>query len=454
MNLNSTYLPSLNYCSLAIIGLGYVGLPLADIINKTRISLIDKDIINRKVIGYDLNENRIKELQNGFDTNNIISQDDLNIPEKIFFTFDKKYLENIDVFIITVPTPLQKDNKPDLSFLKSASKIVGDAIRNSNNKDNQIIIFESTVYPGATEEICIPIIEKYSCKKFNDKSKKNSFYCGYSPERINPGDKTNNINTIVKVTSGCNPEVLDWVDKFYGSFISAGTFKVTSIKVAEAAKIIENTQRDINIALVNELAMLLNKMNINSKEVLEAACSKWNFHSYKPGLVGGHCIGVDPYYLAYKAEQIGFKTNLISSGRSINDNMHSYLFEQILNYFKKNNINDLDNQKILLLGLSYKSNCSDIRNSQLIHLVKNIMRNHIPLKVVDPLVDSEKVFNQHNIKVLKNIPKDDIYSLIILALNHYQFENEIKNNFINIVNSNSLIIDLTYNLKGKNIIYL
>ena len=324
------HLPPLNTCSVAVIGMGYVGLPIADKINKTKISFLDKKKLNRKVIGFDLNTDRVEELQKGYDRNNIFSEDSFDYPKKIKFSADNNCLLNIDVYIITVPTPLKDFNEPDLSFLENASKIVGHSIRESINKDNQIIIFESTVYPGVTEEVCVPLIEKTSGKIFNSEIYKNTFFCGYSPERINPGDNLNTIDSIIKVTSGSNCEVSAWIDSFYGSFIRAGTYNVRDIKVAEAAKIIENTQRDINIALVNEFALLFNKMNINTKEVLQAANTKWNFHDYYPGLVGGHCIGVDPYYLTFKASKIGFKTELICAGRSINDKMYEYLIEKII----------------------------------------------------------------------------------------------------------------------------
>ncbi len=447
-------LPSYENCSVAIIGMGYVGLPLANKINKTDICLKSNVALNRRVVGFDLNEQRIVQLKKGIDKNNIVPKDDFNIEKKIEFTSNKKLLLDIDIYIITVPTPLKEFNKPDLSFLEKASMLVGDLLKNSKNNDNQIIIFESTVYPGATEEICIPLIEKYSNKQYNSCQFESSFYCGYSPERINPGDEFNTINSIIKVTSGCNIDVANWIDIFYGSFIKAGTFKVSNIRVAEAAKVIENTQRDINIALVNELAMLFKKMDINSKEVLEAASTKWNFHNYKPGLVGGHCIGIDPYYLQYKAEKIGFNTRLISAGRIINDNMQDYLMEEIKSNINSNNNPNKNEKRILLLGLAYKANSSDVRNSKLIDLVKNIKKNNFEITVVDPQVDTKKIFEELGIFVLEEIPSQEIYSIIIFALFHREFKSFTAKYLKKFSSDKTKIIDLTYELEGENIINL
>ena len=317
---------------------------------------------------------------------------------------------------------------------------------------NPIIIFESTVYPGVTEEICVPIIEKSSSRKYNLENYNNSFYCGYSPERINPGDEKYTINSITKVTSGCNKKVGEWIDSFYGSFIAAGTFKASNIKIAEAAKIIENTQRDINIALVNELAILFKKLNINTKEVLEAAGTKWNFQKYIPGLIGGHCIGVDPYYLTYKAKEIGYETKLISAGRNINDYMHKYLLDQIISH-KSKNIQSC-HKEVLLLGLSYKSNCGDIRNSQLLHLVEKIQNLDMNITIVDPRVNTKKVFEEKGIIALDSIPKGKKYHIIIFALKHQEFENLTKTELLKFGFKETLIFDLTYKLSGEGIINL
>ena len=443
-------LPNLEDCSIAIIGLGYVGLPLAIKISQQNICLLTKKPLKREVIAFDINTSRINELKEGFDRNKIFSEKELKSSKNIIFSDDKKILINSDVFIITVPTPIDKDNNPNLKFLKEASITVGESIKRSKGKgSNKIIIYESTVYPGVTEEICIPIIEKNSGFSFNSKKNLDTFYCGYSPERINPGDTKHTINTVVKITSGCNLLIASWIDKFYGSFIEAGTFKATSIKVAEAAKIIENTQRDINIALVNELSMLFKKINIDTQEVLEAACTKWNFHNYVPGLVGGHCIGVDPYYLTYKAQQIGFNTNLISAGRVINDYMHKYLFNQIISQ-----INKEKDKTILALGISYKSNCSDIRNSQLIILIRNLKKKGLKITLVDPNVDKEKVFEETGLETLDTVPKNKKYSIILFGLCHKQFENLSKDNFKKYCFQNTKIFDLTNKIKGENIIHL
>ena len=442
-------LPNLEDCTVAIIGLGYVGLPLAIKISQQNICLLTKKPIQRKIIAFDINSSRINELREGIDRNKIFAKKELKNIQNIIFSDDKELLINCDVLIVTVPTPIDEENNPNLEFLKEASITVGESIKSGKGKgSNKIVIYESTVYPGVTEEICVPIIEKKSGLLIDSKNNLNTFYCGYSPERINPGDTKHNINTIVKITSGCNLVIASWIDKFYGSFIEAGTFKATSIKVAEAAKIIENTQRDINIALVNELSMLFKKINIDTQEVLEAACTKWNFHNYVPGLVGGHCIGVDPYYLTYKAKQIGFDTNLISAGRVINDYMHKYLFQQIISEIKKQK-----NNHILVLGISYKSNCSDIRNSQLIILIRNLKKKGLKITLVDPNVDKEKVFEETGLETLDTVPKNKKYSIILFGLDHKQFRNLSKDNFEKYRFENTVIFDLTNKIKGGNIIH-
>ena len=447
-------LPNINKCTIGVIGLGYVGFPLALKIANQKTSLVTKKKLQRKVIGYDIDERRISELSRGIDKKNIFSKEFIKDTKNIKYTNNKKLLESIDIFIITVPTPINLQNNPDLTFLKEASKIVGDCIKVKDDKKvNPIVIFESTVYPGVTEEVCVPIIEKTSGKKYNCKTFINSFYSGYSPERINPGDSKYTIDSVIKVTSGCNTKVSDWIDSFYKSFISAGTFKVSSIKVAEAAKIIENTQRDINIALVNEMAIIFKKLNIKTKEVLDAANTKWNFQRYDPGLVGGHCIGVDPYYLTYKAKEIGYQTKLISAGRQINDHMYKYLLEQIISIMKERK-QSLKLQKILLLGISYKSNCGDIRNSQLIPFIKEIKKNTSKITVVDPLVNKEEVSKKVGLEALDMIPRKSTYNLIIFALNHDEFKKLTTKELSNYSNKDTIIFDLTNNLYGDNILYL
>ena len=446
-------LPDINSCTIAVIGLGYVGLPLAYAIANRRFSLIDKKELNRRVVGYDIDSERISELKNGFDRNKVIKENPKDNFDSIFFTDNISDLNDIDVFIITVPTPLNDNNEPELSFIMEASIMVGKTIRlNINSKNNQIVIFESTVFPGATEEICAPLIAEYSSKKFNCESYENSFYCGYSPERINPGDKEKTIDSIVKVTSGSNKKISVWVDNLYRSFIKSGTFNVSSIKVAEAAKIIENTQRDINIALVNELSILFKKMNIDINEILDAANTKWNFQRYTPGLVGGHCIGVDPYYLTYKAREIGLTPDLILAGRKINDNMHEYLLEQILLEIS-NRKKTIKTEKVLVLGISYKANCPDTRNSQLINLVKNMIQRKMDITIVDPIVNQENLFSKFGLISLKNIPKNTKYTLIIFALNHEQFNNLNDVKLRNLSSSDTIIFDLTNRIKGERIFH-
>ena len=447
-------LPKLENCSVGIIGLGYVGLPLALEIAKQRKCLLTKNKLERFVFGFDINKSRVDELSRGIDRNKIFSKEQIKKIKKIKFISDKNLLKNVDVFIITVPTPITQKKEPDLIHIKEASKLVGDLIRNNEKKIiNPIVIYESTVYPGLTEEICIPIIEKQSNKKHNSHNFNASFYCGYSPERINPGDTGHTITSITKVTSGCNKIVANWINSFYGSFINGGTFQAGSIKVAEAAKIIENTQRDINIALINELAMLFNKLDISTKDVLEAASTKWNFQKYMPGLVGGHCIGVDPYYLTFKAKEIGFETRLISAGRNINDFMHEYLMEQLIFHIKKRN-KDISEEHILLLGLSYKSNCGDIRNSQLINLAESFKNKGIKFTIVDPKVDKKEVKKVTGLTCISYPPKNKKFSVIILALYHNEFKKIINKKLLEFSENGTLIFDLTNNLAGENIINL
>ena len=447
-------LPKLNSCSVAVIGMGYVGLPLAIEIAKNNSCLLTKKKLEREVLGYDINKSRIEDLKKGIDINNIFTKEVFDNIKNISFTNDEFLLRNIDVFIVSVPTPIDNKNEPSLNQIEQASKIIGESIRDRRSqKCNPVIIFESTVYPGVTEEICIPIIEENSGLKYNSENFYNSFYFGYSPERINPGDKEHTITSIVKVTSGCNKEVSEWVDDFYGSFISAGTFKATSIKVAEAAKIIENTQRDINIALINELSLIFKKLNLKTKDVLDAADTKWNFHKYLPGLVGGHCIGVDPYYLTFKAKEIGYETKLISAGRLINDNMYLYLLDQIISYknIRKNNPRQ---EEVLLLGLSYKSDCGDIRNSQLLNLVEDIKKNNMNITIVDPKVNKENLLVKKKLICFSSIPKEKKYTIIIFALSHKEFEFLDKDELLKLSNEYTVIFDLTNNLTGKNVVHL
>ena len=379
-------LPDINTCSISIIGLGYVGLPLALAFSNTNINYRNKEKINRKVIGFDINQNRINNLLRNIDETQETQSNELLNKKNIIFTNEVKFLSESDVFIVTVPTPVDKANNPDLTYLKNACKIIGLAIKKQNkvkpnNKNvKKVIIFESTVFPGATEEFCAPIIEHFSCLKLN-----NEFFLGYSPERINPGDKQHRLKDIIKITSGSTKESASWIDNLYSTIIKAGTHKCGSIKVAEAAKVIENTQRDLNIALINELSIIFNKLNIDTFDVLEAAETKWNFMPFKPGLVGGHCIGVDPYYLTFKAEQLDYYPQIILAGRRINDSMASWFADQLILNMSKNNI-QIGCSNVLVMGLSFKENCPDIRNTKVVDMIKRFNEYNIKTFIYDPVV--------------------------------------------------------------------
>jgi len=336
--------------NVAIVGLGYVGLPLAVEFGK-----------QRPVLGFDINQARIAELQSGRDNTREVTSVDLTAAKQLRFSSDREDLKQCDIFIVTVPTPIDKVNRPDLTPLIKASETVGAAM-----KTGAIVIYESTVYPGCTEEVCVPILEQQSGLKFNQ-----DFFCGYSPERINPGDKINTLTKIRKITSGSTPKVAKAVDDLYGSIITAGTFPAASLRVAEAAKVIENTQRDLNIALVNELSVIFDRLGIDTTEVLEAAGSKWNFLPFRPGMVGGHCIGVDPYYLTHKAEEVGYHPQVILAGRRINDNMARYCARNLIKLMLRNGI-DVSRSTVGVLGITFKENCPDIRNSKVADLVNEL----------------------------------------------------------------------------------
>ena len=434
MNISENKLPSLENCSIAVIGLGYVGLPLAISFSKTKKCNLTGEKVNRKVFGFDINNKRISQLKKGFDKTNEILEIDLLKQKNLIFTSNFSDLINVDVFIITVPTPIDKFKKPDLTALKSASKLIGEIIR--LKKNNPIIIFESTVYPGATEEICIPIIELNSSLIINK-----DFYVGYSPERINPGDKEHTLESIVKVTSGSDEDSANWINSLYGSIIKAGTYKAPSIKVAEAAKVIENTQRDLNIALINELAFIFNKLDISSHEVLKAAGTKWNFLKFKPGLVGGHCIGIDPYYLTYKAKSIGYYPRVVLAGREINDKVSSWVVEQMVIKLARNKI-VISGTDVLILGFAFKENCNDFRNTKVIDIINNLKSYGMNPIVVDPYVDKEESFNEYGIEILKTIPFKNTFKAIIVAVAHNQFLDLEINDWENLCNSNSVIIDV------------
>tara|TARA_Y100001968_G_C19454442_1_gene771586 strand:- start:31099 stop:32436 length:1338 start_codon:yes stop_codon:yes gene_type:complete len=428
--------PKIETCSVAVIGLGYVGLPLAVEIAKKQKSFFSDKELNRKVIGFDIDTNRIDQLKKGIDITNEVQKEDLNSNIDIKFTNDFIHLVEADVFIITVPTPIDKVKQPDLKALKSATKTVGLVLKERVSSCKPLIIYESTVFPGATEEVCIPILEANSGLVFNL-----DFFCGYSPERINPGDKMNRLSSIVKVTSGSNEEAGEWINQFYASIIKAGTHKAKTIKVAEAAKIIENTQRDINIALINELSIICNLMGINIFDVLEAAGTKWNFLPFKPGLVGGHCIGVDPYYLTYKAQQIGYEPKVILAGRQINDGMVNWIVNRVIKILIKKRIQILSS-RILVLGLSFKENCPDCRNSKVIELIQELKSYGIIIDIFDPCVNKEEVKNKYGISLKDSLPSDLKYNAIILAVAHQEFK-KINFQILNdILLDNGVIIDL------------
>lgn len=406
---------------LAVIGLGYVGLPLA-------IEFAKK----RKVIGFDIDKIRIKELKSRIDKTFEVKKYQLKKNKRLNLTSNKKNLKKANCFIITVPTPINVNKKPDLKPLLLASVIVG-----KNLKKKDIVIYESTVFPGCTEEKCVPILEKCSGLKFNK-----DFFCGYSPERVNPGDKKHRISNIIKITSGSTNEIADLVDELYNEIVVAGTHKAPSIKVAEAAKVIENTQRDLNIALINELSILFNKMDIDTEAVLNAAESKWNFLSFRPGLVGGHCIGVDPYYLTYKAKSIGYKPEIILAGRKINDNMGVYVASELIKLMRKKFISIKDS-RVLIMGLTFKENCPDLRNSGIARTIDELKKYKCKLDLYDPWADHKEAKIIYKITpVLKLNP--NTYDAIILAVKHDKFKNLDINTISASGKKNHVLYDLKY----------
>ena len=442
--INKKDYPNLNRCTIAIIGLGYVGLPLALEFSKTKKCNITGKSLNRKIIGFDIQSKRIEELKNGFDRTNEVNEKEIRNANFYKLTSDTSSIEEADVFIITVPTPIDDDKRPDLKPIKSASSIVAKALKNRSYTSKGIIpivIYESTFYPGTTDEVCIPLIESESGLCCNESNIDNIFACGYSPERINPGDKKHRLRDIVKVTSGSNSNVAKWIDLFYGSIIVAGTHSTKDIKTAEAAKIIENTQRDINIALINELAIIFKLLNIDTLDVLEAASTKWNFLNFKPGLVGGHCIGVDPYYLTYKAQSIGYTPEIVLAGRRINDDMSSWIAEQIILEMSKKNI-PLLNSKILILGFTFKENCPDIRNTKVYDLIKNLNEYDLNINIIDPWVKPKEAKEVYGLNILKNIPKKVKYDVVICAVSHSVFKERKKSEWEEIISKKGIFFDL------------
>jgi UDP-N-acetyl-D-glucosamine/UDP-N-acetyl-D-galactosamine dehydrogenase len=384
---------------IAVIGLGYVGLPLAVEFGK-----------NQSVIGFDINEKRVQELRGGLDVTLEVSNHELEMASSLKFTTELNDIADYNFYIVTVPTPIDESNAPDLTPLESASTAVGKVI-----KAGDFVVYESTVYPGATEEICIPIIEKVSGLKFNE-----DFYVGYSPERINPGDKVNTLTKITKITSGSTPEAADLIDSLYASIITAGTYRAKSIKVAEAAKVIENTQRDLNIAIVNEFAKIFNIIGIDTQAVLDAAGSKWNFLKFKPGLVGGHCISVDPYYLTYKAQEVGYRPEVILAGRRINDGMGQYVATQMVKKLARNKIH-IDEAKVLVLGFTFKGDCPDTRNTKVIDVIKELKSFNINVDVYDDWADRQEVAEHYNIDLIDEL-QQGYYDGVVVAVDHSDYK--------------------------------
>ena len=385
--------------NIAIIGLGYVGLPLAVAFGKVR-----------PVIGFDINTKRLEELQGGQDHTLECGPQDLAEAKHLRYSCYEQDLQQVQIFIVTVPTPVDKANRPDMTPLVKASETVGKVL-----KAGDIVIYESTVFPGATEEVCVPVLEKFSGLKFNQ-----AFFCGYSPERINPGEKEHRLPTIKKVTSGSTPAIAEEVDQLYKQIITAGTHKASSIKVAEAAKVIENTQRDVNIALMNELSLIFHKLSIDTLEVLQAAGTKWNFLPFRPGLVGGHCIGVDPYYLTHKAQEVGYHPEVILAGRRINDSMASHVADETVKLMLRNNLPVLGS-KVLVLGLTFKENCPDVRNTKVVDIVKALRGYNTQVDVYDPWIDVGEAQHEYGLACLTEAPANGQYAAIVLAVGHDQF---------------------------------
>jgi UDP-N-acetyl-D-galactosamine dehydrogenase len=408
---------------ITVIGLGYVGLPLAVEFSK-----------KYETIGFDINSERIKELQSGNDHTLEVSSEDLKTALKLRFTSDISDIVESNIYIVTVPTPIDKHNSPDLTPLYKASETVGKVL-----SKNDIVVYESTVFPGCTEEECVPVLEKFSGLKFNT-----DFFCGYSPERINPGDKKHTLTKILKITSGSTPEIAEKVNELYASIIVAGTHKASSIKVAEAAKVIENSQRDLNIAFVNELAKIFNNLGIDTQEVLEAAGTKWNFLPFRPGLVGGHCIGVDPYYLTYKAEELGYRPEVILAGRRVNDGMGQYVATEVVKLMiKKKHV--ISSAKVLVLGITFKENCPDIRNSRAIDVVRGFQEFGCNVDIYDPWADANEVKAEYGVELIDGLEtlreSKGNYDAVVLAVSHDKFKEIDFRRF----NKDGLVI---YDIKG------
>ena len=411
---------------IALIGLGYVGLPLAVEFGKKRV-----------VVGFDINQPRVNDLKNGADSTLETTPEELKDAVHLSCTTNLDDIKDCSIFIVTVPTPIDKHKRPDLTPLEKSSEAVGSIL-----KKGDIVIYESTVYPGATEEVCVPILEDQSGLIFNK-----DFYCGYSPERINPGDKEHRVTTIKKVTAGSTPEIATEVDELYKEIIIAGTHKASSIKVAEAAKVIENTQRDVNIALINELALIFNKLDIDTESVLEAAGTKWNFLPFRPGLVGGHCIGVDPYYLTHKALEVGYNPEMILAGRRLNDSMGEYVADQVSKLMTKKRIHVVD-ANILIMGLTFKENCPDLRNTRIVDLVEEFEGFNCNVDVYDPWVDKDEAVHEYNIKPIDK-PVEGKYDAILLAVSHDEFKTLSAGQMRAYGKDNHVLYDIKYLLKAN-----
>jgi len=414
-------MPDMNEVQIGIIGLGYVGLPLAVEFSR-----------KFPTTGFDLKKQRIEELRKGHDSTREVTDKELGKATNLQFSNSIEELEPCNVFIIAVPTPIDAYKRPDLTPLEGASRTVAEVLRQGD-----VVIYESTVYPGATEEVCIPILEKMSGLTFNK-----DFFAGYSPERINPGDHKHRLPTIVKVTSGSTPEIAEFVDNLYGSIITAGTFKASSLKVAEAAKVIENTQRDVNIALINELALIFNRLGIDTLEVLKAAGTKWNFLPFRPGLVGGHCIGVDPYYLTHKAQEVGYHPEMILAGRRLNDDMGRYIASEIVKLMLKKRIHVAD-ANILIMGLTFKENCPDLRNTRVVDIIEELTSYGANIEVYDPWADPDEARAYYGVTMIDTLPVNH-YDGVVLAVAHREFTELGKDDFKRICRQLSVLYDVKH----------
>lgn len=414
---------ALSDVKIGVIGLGYVGLPLAVEFGK-----------KIKTVGFDINQQRVDELKAGNDFTLEVSQEELASSPLIEYSCDVEELKSCNFYIVTVPTPIDEYKQPDLTPLVKASQMLGKVVSNGD-----IIVYESTVYPGATEEACLPEVERVSGLTFNQ-----DFFAGYSPERINPGDKEHRVTNILKVTSGSTPEIAEFIDNVYASIITAGTYKASSIKVAEAAKVIENTQRDLNIALVNELAVIFNKLGIDTEEVLKAAGTKWNFLPFRPGLVGGHCIGVDPYYLTHKAQAIGYNPEVILAGRRINDGMGEYVVSQLTKAMIKKNI-QINGANVLVMGLTFKENCPDVRNTKIVDIITELADYEMNAHVYDPWVNPEEAMHEYGVSLIDK-PAMGKYDAVIFAVAHNEFKAMSIENIKDMMKSDHVIYDLKYML--------